>query len=159
MARGRRPRGGKKYHQGQYHVVNTSKFIGSNGICVYRSSWERRAFVLLDKSDAVLRWSSESVEIPYSDPTRGGSIHKYVVDLCVQYIDVRTHKTITTLIEIKPYSQTIMPKKGKKSRATYMYQMLEFARNISKFKSAKAYCEKKGWRFVIWTEKGSNLFS
>ncbi len=71
----RRPRNGKKFHQGQYRVVNTSKFIGSNGICVYRSSWENRAFIALDKSPKVQRWSSESVIIPYSDPTRGGSIH------------------------------------------------------------------------------------
>ena len=158
MARGR-PRGGKKYHQGTYHVVNTSKYVGNNGIAVWRSSWERKSFVILDRSDKVLKWSSESISIPYSDPTRGGSIHQYIVDLFIQYIDVRTDKTVTLLAEIKPYSQTQLPKKGKKSRATYMYQLLEYARNISKFKAAKSYCEKKGWKFVIWTEKGSNLFS
>jgi len=158
MARGR-PRGGKKYHQGTYHVVNTSKYVGKNGIAVWRSSWEHSAFMCLDKSQKVLKWGSENVTIPYSDPTRGGSIHQYVMDLFIQYIDVRTDKTVTMLAEIKPYSQTIMPVKGRKSRQTYMYQILDFARNQAKWLASKAYCEKKSWKFVIWTEKGSNLFS
>jgi len=155
----RRPRNGKKYHQGQYRVVNTSKFVGSNGIAIYRSSWEKLSFSILDRNPKILRWGSENVVIPYSDPTRGGSIHKYVVDLFIEYIDARTGKTRTILAEIKPYSQTQLPVKGRKSKTTYMYQILEFSRNQAKWLSAKAFCKKKGWEFLLWTEKGSNLFS
>ena len=61
---------------------------------------------------------------------------------------------VVELIEIKPYKQTIMPKatKGKHKR-TLLTEAKTYAVNTAKWKAAKEYCDLRGIRFRIMTEK------
>jgi hypothetical protein len=153
----RRSRSGKKYVSGQYRVINTGKYAGRNSIATYRSSWERRAFVVLDNSNKIQRWGSENIEIPYHDPIRGG-VHRYVVDLFIEYVNEKTGKTERCLVEIKPSAQTIPPVRGRKKSATYMRECFTYIINVSKWKACQKYCQSKGWQFKILTEKNCESF-
>jgi hypothetical protein len=58
----------------------------------------------------------------------------------------------TILVEIKPAKETKPPKrKNLKEAMTYM-------KNTSKWKYAKNYCDDRGWKFEIWTEKTLESF-
>jgi hypothetical protein len=91
--------------KGIYLPQNPSKYIGKQQPR-YRSSWELKAFISLDKNPKVIHWGSESIIIPYIDTTRNNTQHRYYVDLFFEVIDVNgiSHKW---LIEIKPYNQSV----------------------------------------------------
>jgi hypothetical protein len=57
------------------------------------------------------------------------------------------------LIEIKPEKQTQEPKKPKRQSQKYLREVMTYAKNISKWETARKYCEERGWLFEIWTEK------
>ena len=105
-----------------------------------------------DNNPNVLSWSSESVVIPYLKPT-DGKVHKYFVDNTITLKDTQgnIHKY---LIEIKPakYLQPPKPSKRKKPQ-TLMMEAKTYAVNIAKWKYAKEWAEKKGYKFIILTEK------
>lgn len=59
-----------------------------------------------------------------------------------------------TLIEIKPYKQTIRPRANKnKSEKTIYDERATWITNTAKWDAARALCAKNGWTFKIWTEK------
>ena len=66
--------------QGIYTPQNIKKYIGKN-LPTYRSSWELKAFISLDKNPKISKWGSENFIIPYVDVTRNNETHKYIVDL------------------------------------------------------------------------------
>lgn len=72
--------------QGTYTPINKLKYVGL-ALPKYRSGWEVKAFIALDKNPKIIRWGSESVIIPYIDTTRGNEIHKYIVDLFFVTLD------------------------------------------------------------------------
>jgi hypothetical protein len=53
----------------------------------------------------------------------------------------------TILVEIKPLHQTQPPKKKNLNEA------LTYMKNTSKWKYAKRYCDDRGYKFEVWTEK------
>ena len=57
------------------------------------------------------------------------------------------------LIEIKPAEQTHLPKQQKRQTKHYNERVMTFAVNDQKWKSAKEFCDKKGWTFMVLTEK------
>ena len=67
----------------------------------------------------------------------------------------RENKTKTYLIEIKPKRQTEKPLvvEGKKMTSGLKKQIATYIINKSKWEAAKDYCENRGWKFVIITEK------
>lgn len=86
-----------------------------------------------DRSNAVTLWSSESVEIPYYDPTT----HKwrtYYPDFFITYVDV-VGNIVNKIVEIKPASQ----------RAWKI--------NKAKWEAAKEYCRQHKYEFQVLTEK------
>ena len=131
-----------KTYSGKYKVKRPEKYNGDASNVIYRSMWEKDTFRWIEKQPWVRWWNSEGTVIPYmcgTDKKR----HRYFVDLTVRTTDGKT-----ILIEIKPYNQTIAPKRKNLNEA------LTYIKNISKWKYAQKYCERReGYRFEVWTEK------
>lgn len=140
-----------------YKPLNIKKYKGS-GYPVCRSSWEMSVCKWLDGNNSVLQWESEPLAIPYKDPMnqiiRGRiKTRRYYPDFLVK-INSKDGIIKTWLIEIKPYKETIPPKRGyKKSTKTILYEAKTWKTNQAKWKAANIYCKKRGWVFKILTEK------
>lgn len=137
-----------KYHKkGKYVVINKHKYVGDIDAIVTRSSWENQVCKWADLNPDIEYWGSEINIVKYVCPSDGG-VHNYYIDITLRYRDGRV-----LLIEIKPKSQTTLPKQTKgKSKKTYISEMLAFQKNKSKWISANKYAEENGAKFVIWTE-------
>lgn len=140
---------------GVYTPKNMKKYIGSS-LPVFRSSWELKAFISLDNNDKILKWGSENFVIPYIDETRNNETHRYVIDLFFEIADyTQDGRPIKWLIEIKPESQSVMPKQtGRKNIQKLIAESAIVKRNQCKWRSAVAFCKSKGWHFGVYTEKG-----
>jgi hypothetical protein len=132
--------------------VNREKYKGSWPV-IFRSSWELwlKAFTYLDRNSKILTWGSESVVVQYTDPSRNNTIHRYFLDLI--FTIKKNDRIETYIVEIKPHSQTQPPKRGKKSDKTFLTESTTWMRNAAKWKAAKEFADRRGWKFVIWTEK------
>lgn len=131
-------------YKGKYRVNNISKYKGDPTKVIYRSLWERQLMRWLDENSKVSWWSSESLIIPYRCAT-DKKVHRYFVDFQIKFISGPVH-----CIEVKPAKQTEPPKKRRGKR--YLEETLTYAKNVSKWNAAKAYCLDRGWKFQVWTE-------
>ena len=143
-------------HKGKFKPKNWRKYDGNSCNIIYRSMWECSYMMRLDADPKVLSWSSESVCIPYTDKATG-NFHRYFPDFKVTRKEsdgsVRTY-----IIEIKPRAQVLEPKKGTKSRNKFLKEVMTYGKNLGKWESAERYCEKKGYKFQILTEKELGQF-
>ena len=149
------PRKDSKYQQGYYHLINPSKYIGDSTKIIFRSGWERKFATYCDINDRVAAWSSEPMEIKYMHPVEN-IIKPYNVDFYVK-IDKGNGAYNEYLVEIKPAKQLKQPVAPtgnitKKRLDAYASQLKTYMVNLSKFSAAKAYCEGRGWKFVVVTE-------
>ena len=132
--------------KGFFKPRNISKYKGNPTQIVFRSSWELTLMERLDKDPSIIQWSSESIIIPYRSPL-DGKIHRYFPDMWLKKKD-----GTQLLIEVKPKKQTLPPiKKGKVNRK-YVREVITYKINMAKWESAKAYCEKRGYKFIFITE-------
>lgn len=146
----------RNYKQGQFKPKNPTKYMGDPTKVVYRSGWEKKLMIKLDESSTILGWCSEEVIVPYISPLDGRA-HRYFVDFLVVAKDPKGEKIIT-LIEVKPYAQTLMPKQtAKKTKERFMSELSTFAVNQAKWEAAEAYCNKRGWKFTVLTENDINF--
>jgi len=141
------------YLQGYYNPTNKSKYVGK-GKPFFRSSWESRVFFWCDTNRNVLEWSVESIAIPYLYEI-DQRIHRYYPDVIAK---IQTSQGIKKyIIEIKPYRQTLEPKKpknkNKKRQDRFIYETLRFIKNKNKWNATEQYCKKYGFEFKIITEK------
>ncbi len=134
-------------YKGKYKVKNPSKYEGNPTNVIFRSLWERQFFRWCEDNTDVVKWSSESVVIPYRCKT-DGRMHRYFMDVKVKF---KNGKTI--LVEIKPESQTQPPKQPKRKSQKYIKEVMTYAKNISKWEQAEKYAATRGWEFKIFTEK------
>lgn len=134
----------------KYFPKNPIKYIGDPSKILCRSLWERRFCKFLDDNIHILKWSFETLKIPYLSP-KDNNVHIYHPDFIVEKKNKDGSKS-TLLVEIKPYKQTQMPKK-KKSQRSMLLESLTYSINIAKWEAAKAFCDKHGWEFMILTEK------
>lgn len=132
-------------YKGFYRVKNPAKYEGDFKNVVYRSHWEMQVFRWCDSNDQVLKWSSEEIVVPYWYPL-DKKYHRYFVD--VKF----TTKEGTFLVEIKPKSQTVPPKKPSRQTKRYLEEARTYVKNQCKWKAADEFAKDKGWQFVIWTE-------
>ncbi len=141
----------KEYKQGLFKPKNPVKYKGDPNRIVYRSSWELKLMEYLDRHPEVIEWSSEEVIVPYFDPTVG-HMRRYFPDFIVKS---RNRKGVieTRMIEVKPASQVMPPKKGKRRTARFLAEADTYVRNRMKWEQAKKYCQARGWRFQIMTER------
>lgn len=146
----------KEYRQGVYRPVNSFKYSG-HGNPRYLSSWELKFFKWCDRNPHVVKWSSESVCLPYVSPV-DGKMHKYFVDNVVHINE--GGKIVKYLIEIKPSKQTRPPKShGNKKRSTVVYENVQWNVNQAKWLAARDWASKNGYIFQIVTEKDFALFT
>lgn len=106
----------KGYIKGYYFSPKAGKIY-------YMSSWEQRAFQLLDQDPSVISFKTQPFRIALPNG------RNYIPDILVIYLD----KLI--LIEIKPSG------------------FLGMRDNPIKFQAARDYCSMNNMKFEIWTEK------
>lgn len=94
----------------------------------YRSGYECEVYESLESIDEVLAYDVEPFKVPYLFE---GEAHNYNPDLIIHFIDGHTE-----VWEIKPSNQTDLPK------------------NHAKWASCELYCQDRGWKFVVMTERG-----
>lgn len=138
-----------RYKQGVFKPKNVKKFIGEYAI--YRSSYELKFFRFADENPNVLEWGSENIVVPYISPL-DGRVHRYYVD---NYMVIKEGTAIKRyLVEIKPSGQTVQPKKSKrKKQSTIIHENTQWVLNQAKWEAAREYAKKKGFEFIIITEK------
>lgn len=137
----------KKWRQGFYEVRNPDKYVGDLKKIIFRSSWELSMNQFLDNNPNILRWSSEEFYIPYIKPT-DGKPHRYFPDYWIEYKN-RDGEIVQEVLEVKPSNQ-VYP--SQKKRLTN-YDRVTYAINVSKWKAATEFCNKRGVKFRILTEK------
>lgn len=139
------------FQQGRYELRNPEKYTGDTSNVIYRSSWEKRLMVFFDTHESILKWGSEEVVVPYFWEA-DGKHHRYFPDFIVS---MRTSKGIVKMmLEVKPYSQTLEPKKTKgKREKTFMNEVMTYTKNQAKWNAANVFCKDRGWIFRIITEK------
>jgi hypothetical protein len=142
------------HKSGKYAPRNPDKYIGDIHNIIYRSSWEYRFCIYCDTNDSILKWSSEPVAIDYYNPLDKKD-HKYNVDF---YIKVQREDQTEQdwIIEIKPENQTKKPiYEGVNTLAklkSYNRNMQIWITNQAKFKAAKIWAEKRGYKFGVVDE-------
>ena len=141
-----------------YKPVNKEKYIGKEGYCVCRSSWETIFCRWADHNPSIVQWASEPISIPYIDKTQKDykgmpKRRRYFPDFLCK-IHNSKGEIDTWIIEIKPHKETLPPRQVKrKSKKTQIYEAKTYAVNQAKWKSAENYCRKRHWKFKILTEK------
>lgn len=147
------------YRQGIFKLLPESKCTNTDPV-EYRSQLEFNFFHKLERSKNVIRWSSETIKVPYFNPIRsreeGRPVkNNYYVDLLVE-----TKNMGTLLVEIKPekeikaIQENIKPKRTKrKKETTYKYEMKMWEINKAKWEQAKKFANVRGWTFLCVSEK------
>jgi len=134
----------------KYKVQNRRKYIGNPDKVICRSLWERRVCKYLDSNKNIIRWGSEEIAIPYYSPV-DKKMHKYFPDFIVEKIG-KDGAVNTLIIEVKPYKQTLEPKKKRKSKKSYISECITYEINTAKWKAAKRLCGDNDWKFLLLTE-------
>jgi hypothetical protein len=141
----------KGRRRGLFHPNNPEKYEGNIANIVYRSNLELRFMKYLDDHSSVIKWSSEEFVIPYISP-KDNKYHRYFVDFKVT-TKKKDGTTKTGLVELKWSTATVAPKKPKKQTRRYMRECYNWIINQAKWEAAKTLCDKKGWEWLILTEK------
>lgn len=149
---------GGKIHgnmKGKFKPINPSKYLGNSANIIYRSSYEFKAFRMLDSDPNVVGWSSEEFCIQYKSP-KDGKVHRYFPDILVKK---RLPSGIieTTVYEIKPLAFTKPPKNPSKVTKSYVNACITYAINEAKWAAAEKYCKSNGYKWMIITEVDLNI--
>ncbi len=142
-------------HASHYHVKNPSKYKGDLNNIVSRSSWERRFMVWADNSPSVIEWGSEEIVLPYINKV-DGKFHRYFIDFFCKIRD-KEGNVKKYLIEIKPEKFTKPPTQPKNKNKRYMQEVIQYITNESKWEAAKAFCDERGMKFLVLTERHLGL--
>ena len=137
-------------YKGKYKPSYPKKYKGDPNNIVYRSLWERKFMVYCDNNQNILEWGSEEVIVPYRSPI-DNRYHRYFPDF---YIKVKESNGMIKkmIIEIKPFKQCIEPKVKKRKTKGYIYEVVEYAKNQTKWNAAKEWCLDHGYEFKVLTE-------
>ena len=130
--------------QGIFTPTNPQKYIGKHNP-KYRSGWEFTFMQFCDKNDAVLKWASEAIAIPYMNPITGKRAN-YIPDFFIVYQN-KYGKQIAEMVEIKPKKQSLI-----ESRTASARDRAIVAVNHAKWAAANAYCKQNGFKFRVVTE-------
>lgn len=141
----------KSYEQGKFIPRNPEKYAGDVNNIVYRSSWEKRLMIWMDKNPSILKWVSEEIVIPYVSPL-DQRVHRYFPDFVVLY-QHRDGTKRKMVVEVKPHAQTIMPEKKTKTTKRYLNEVATYAVNQAKWEAAEKWCKERGFDFQVITEK------
>jgi hypothetical protein len=136
-------------YSGKFKPRNPSKYRGDPTMIFYRSLWELKVLRMLDENTDVIQYASEEFCLSYYNPFDNKN-HRYFPDFWV-----KNKNGDIMIIEVKPYKQTIEPKKPTNPRKkSYIDDYKRYIINTKKWESAKKYCRERGdnWKFLILTE-------
>ena len=154
-----------KYHQGLFNPINKDKVIklNSQGGLYYRSGLEQKMMIYLDNNSKIVNWGAEHLGIPYTktewvseNQEYKTTNHTYYPDF---YYELRREDGTTSKVvaEVKPYSETIepvlKPNPSAKQLKNFEYSLKMYNKNLSKWSYMIDYCKRKGFEFIIITEK------
>ena len=142
-------------YKGKYKPSNPEKYNGNVTNIIYRSLWERKFCVYCDTNERIIEWESEEKAIPYRSPL-DGKIHRYFPDFLIK-VKESDGSIKKYMIEIKPSKQTVPPIKPQRQTKRYISEVYEYAKNQSKWESAREWCADHGYEFKIITEYELNL--
>ena len=137
-------------YKGKYQPSYPKKYRGDSSNIIYRSLWERKFMVYCDMNENILEWGSEEIVVPYRSPI-DNRYHRYFPDFYIKYKD-KGGKIKKSLIEIKPFKQTMEPKVQKRKTKGYIYEVVEYAKNQAKWEAAREWCLDRGYEFKVLTE-------
>lgn len=145
---------GKKSHykQGYFNANSSTKYFGPKPV-IYRSGLEFKFMIWCEHNARIVKWTSEPTHIKYVCPETGKQ-RKYYIDFIIEMQNGEKF-----LVEVKPYSQMkdaeVFSKHakqiGKLPRITNENKAA--AKNDAKWRYAKTYAEKHGFKFIIITER------
>ena len=124
-----------KFKQGYFtdisekYIQPSNKYMNSEQYPQYRSSWELEFMKFCENNPNIVKWSTESVSIPYVSP-KDNQIHRYFPDFFIETQDGKKF-----IIEIKPFNQRNNPI------------------NQNKWIAAKEWGKEHGFEFLVLTEK------
>lgn len=142
-------------YSGRFTPSNPQKYIGDHSNIIYRSSWECKMMVWLDKNPSIVSWASEELIISYKSPV-DGRWHRYFPDFLVK-MRSKDGKLKTMIIEVKPKNQSQPPQPQKRVTKRYINEVATYGINQSKWKAATEYCLDRGWEFRVITEDDLGL--
>lgn len=108
----------------------------------------------LDAHPDVLEWNSEELVIPYRSPV-DGKVHRYFPDFWVKRRS-RTGELEQVIIEVKPRAQCLPPNPRIRKTRKFLKEAATYAVNQAKWEAAESYCNGRGWKFLVLTEKELN---
>lgn len=147
-------KGNGHWVQGTFSPVHREKYTGTWPIS-YRSRPELLVMKWMDSQPNVLKWSSESVVIPYR-LSADDRLRRYFVDFSCDWRNA--DGTVTRLLlEYKPKHKTVPPEKGRKSDKTYINECMEYHMNQVKWANATAWAKTHGYRFMVISEDSIGL--
>jgi hypothetical protein len=138
-----KPSKSSRYQQGYINADSCKKLFPQlkHDKIIYRSSYERKFMIWLETSKDVKYWGSECFSIPYYYVV-DEKMHSYYPDYFVEMMDGSC-----IVVEIKPSNQTVKPI----NENCWAYK--EYTKNMCKWKATKEFCDAKGYKFKIFTEK------
>lgn len=144
-----------KYTQGVFRAMRPEKYVGNASNIVYRSSWELKLMHWCDDNPSVINWMSEEIAIPYYSQA-DGKMRRYYVDFIVKLKTV-AGTVETVIIEVKPFHETVKPKKGRKKPERYMQECYTWQVNNDKWAAARVWAEQRRMKFIILDEYSLGL--
>lgn len=123
---------------------NPQKYVGDVNDIWARSSWEVTVMKWLDSRDAVIRWGSEEIIIPYLSP-EDNRVHRYFPDFFMEYVD-ENGEVKKEVLEVKPRHET------DEKYAKHERSKKALAVNEAKWKAAAIWCEQRNMNFRVLTE-------
>lgn len=142
-------------YKGKYKPSYPEKYKGNPVNIIYRSLWERKFMVYCDTNENIISWCSEEIAIPYRSPV-DNRIHRYFPDFFIK-VREQNGEIKNYLIEIKPKKQTKEPEIKKRKTKSYIYEVVEYAKNQSKWEAAKEWCADRGYEFKVLTEENLGI--
>lgn len=157
--------------KGRYDLIHPEKYMPNIPIPYYKSSWERKLFIVCDTNPHITFWAYEPkiFEIPYMSP-RYNRISIYHPDIYLECVPEGTTTTERWLIEIKPTSYSVQPKVPKppksgsdpkayerytKRKANYDQKVMDVIVNLAKWEAASEWCARHNVHWFIANEKNT----
>jgi len=137
-----------------YNPKFPNKYSGEYPI-IAKSKWETAFMRWCDFNPSVLKWSSETLVIQYYNPLKKKWC-RYFPDFVME-VQEKTGNVKVKIVEIKPFKEVYPRPKSGKSIKSVMYENHMYIQNLAKWNAAQDFCKKRGYDFVIITEK--ELFS
>ena len=141
-----KPRHQSRYEQGYVDPSACKKLFDSlrTQPIIFRSSYEKKFVLWLESSPQVKHWGSECFNIPYYS-VLDQKMHNYYPDYFVEMMNGDK-----IVVEVKPHNQTVKPVNEN------CWAAREYVRNVCKWQETIKFCNKKGYKFKIITEKTIN---